>query len=212
MSESNFSPMDYEQNAPSWLGSEEESVTLFTADRHQAFNHHAWVAGPGLPGSDDPLAYDLHVALRLGLDVPGVWRKACVVHRQQSRRMKKYGLPAPAIKPVEILRLWNAAGWRCVYTWQVCATDGGSHPLNMTLDHIVALKHGAPTSVQNLVPASHGYNQLKADRTLNSFLKTIFLSRKLFDARRQRILGRFVYMAHQAELWANLMKANGGDN
>ena len=156
---------------------------------------------------DCGLSYDLAVSQLLGFDAERVRIKAKKTSERQFSRMVNLGLPSPDITPTEMIRLWNACGWYCLYSGQRCVLSKEQHPLIMTLDHLVPLRYGSPTSVSNLIPSSLGYNGLKKDDDIDTFLFRMRVDPVVFERRRKQMVKNFAIMTHQSFLWSCLQES-----
>lgn len=133
--------------------------------------------------------YDLTVAASYGVDPDRALRKAIVTCERLVRHASRHDLPAPDFDALALVRLWNASGWRCLYSWQPCNTSGGQ--FLMTVDHLLPVSSGGGHALGNLVPASLVYNNWKEDKPLVCFLDEICLQRSEFSQRWRFVWSRW---------------------
>lgn len=88
----------------------------------------------------------------------------------------------------EILKLFNAAGWRCIYCGNLCTISIDAELTNyISLDHVFPLAHLNPNSIMNIVPCCTRCNNQKSEKPLKYWLYEIGMSYKEFVSRRNLI-------------------------
>ncbi len=106
-----------------------------------------------------------------------------------NRRANRAGI-AGRLYAVELLRLFNAAKWRCIY----CGKPG-----LLTLDHVHPLIAGGGNSISNVIPCCNECNQRKSGAALNDWLATIHLSSEIFEFKRRQLFEKWGWYMFRAE-------------
>lgn len=141
-----------------------------------------------------PHPYDIHLARAY----TGVseYKIHCAIKsrtKTANRRAFKAGIQSRLYR-IEVLRLLNAAEWRCVYT--------GERPKSykeLTLDHVEPLSIGTNT-IWNILPALAHINNLKGNKPLHQWLDEIDTSIDEFNARRMMIYQRWLSLMFSSYL------------
>jgi 5-methylcytosine-specific restriction endonuclease McrA len=80
------------------------------------------------------------------------------------------------ISKLRLMRLYNAAHWKCFYCGRFCR-------LSITIDHVVPLSKGGTNEISNLLPACKQCNNAKANMSLGEFAHKNGTTKKEYKAR-----------------------------
>jgi len=103
-------------------------------------------------------------------------------HNRRSRRIMARG----RLESQEVLRLYNAARWKCVYCGRQCYCVE-NQPNDMTLDHVRPLASGGTNDIGNIVPACRHCNNHKSGKSLVQWLEEIGMPAGEFFRRWSRL-------------------------